>query len=62
MIEIYQPSRRGRQSAVIALESGPIVVWVEDDGYIITERAISQAEFEQIQSALKAADPFHVKA
>lgn len=43
---------------MIALASGPIAVWVEDDGNICTERSITQSEFEQIQKALKIADPW----
>jgi hypothetical protein len=58
--EVYQPSRHGRISATIALDSGPINVWVEDDGHIYTERTITLKEFEQIQVALKKADPFPV--
>lgn len=58
MTEVYQPSRHGRISATIALDSGPLNVWVEDDGHIYTEREITLKEFGQIQAALKAADPF----
>lgn len=58
MIDVYQPSRHGRINATIALDSGPINVWVEDDGNMLTERPITMKEFEQIQAALKKADPF----